>query len=397
MEKYRKNIKLDYVHTFIRNINLSHAVWIAFLLYKEFDPFQIAVFETIFHITSLTMEVPTGIVADVFGRKLSRSIGILLYLGYIGIIILSSNFLLLAFGFVLCGLSYTFESGSGEALIYDSLKLIGEEDRFMKVNGNKEVIYQAATSIGLVLGGILYDQYVQLPFIVTGLIFIAALFTVFGMIETPIKKHDKKKSIKELLLPMLSTHVPAGKNKRLFLLILVGAMFFAPVTTLFLYFQGYIEDLGYGYITLGVLLGLHSLFGVIGGYFAFAIEKKFREKFILYVVPLFVTLSFWLVLIDSIVFLPFVLLGFFDSLMFVVMGDYINRLVKSEVRASVLSVSGFAFSVIMVIVFPIVGAYGKHINLKTGFTFLAITVTVFNAILLLILHGNHLEHKEATS
>ncbi len=39
---------------------------------------QLGLLESIFHVTSFLMEIPTGVVADLFGRRMSRLIGRLL-------------------------------------------------------------------------------------------------------------------------------------------------------------------------------------------------------------------------------------------------------------------------------------------------------------------------------
>lgn len=65
---YKRNIVLDYLHTFFRNTNFTQGIWAAFLLVKGFSLIDVGIFETIFHISSLTMEVPTGVIGDLYGR-----------------------------------------------------------------------------------------------------------------------------------------------------------------------------------------------------------------------------------------------------------------------------------------------------------------------------------------
>ena len=122
--RYKRNILLDYLHMFFRNTNFTHGIWVAFLLIRGFSLLDVGLFEMVFHIISLTMEVPTGVIGDLYGRKTSRLLGILMYFIYIAIILFSTNYLLIILAFIFCGISYTFESGSGDALVYDSLKEI---------------------------------------------------------------------------------------------------------------------------------------------------------------------------------------------------------------------------------------------------------------------------------
>jgi len=391
--KYKKNIGLEYLHTFARNVNFTNGIWLLFLAFKGFSLFQIGIFETVFHITSLTMEIPTGIIADLYGRKFSRILGILSYFIYITIMILSTNFILIILAFFFCGLSFTFESGSGEALVYDSLIYIKKEDDFMKINGRKEVLYQIAASISLLIGGYIAMISFNLTFEITATFYFIALIVILLMKETPIQRNNIRKSFKDM---MVSHYIKSTKivfnNKRLLYLIIIGAMMAAPITVLFMYLQNHLSLLGYSYSTIGILLAIHSLFAAVGGVLAYKLEKKYKERKILMFIPLLMTISFWLILIDDIIFIPFIILGFLDSIFYVVLGGYINKIIPSETRATALSFSGLMFSVVMIVIFPLIGAIGDRYNLKTSFFILAIIITLFYFFLLNILRKNHLEN-----
>ena len=137
-------------------------------------------------------------------------------------------------------MSYTFESGSGDALLYDSLKEIGEEDSFMKVNGIREVIYQVSTVLVLVLTGLLLEGKHNIDFILTSIMFLLALISILLMKETKIPHETKGLSFKQRLNEhFVKTWKVVVSNKRLTLLIVIGALLFAPVTSLFIFAQDY--------------------------------------------------------------------------------------------------------------------------------------------------------------
>ncbi len=390
--KYKKNIKLDYLHTLVRNINFTQGFWLLFLLVvKDFSLFEVGILEMVFHLTSLTMEVPTGVIADVFGRKISRLLGIFSYFIYIFIMLFSGNFTVILIGFIFCGLSFTFESGSGEALVYDSLKLMGEEDRFMKVNGMKEVIYQFAGAISLVASGYVISISFNLSWYLTLGFYVVSMIVIMLMRETPIVEKVKHLNLKELLYNqyVVSTKVVFG-NKRILYLTIIGAMMAAPITTLYLYLPDHLNSLGYSYFEMGVLLGAHATLAAIGGYYAYNLEKKYKERKILYYIPLFMVISFWLVLVDEVIIIPFIMLGFFDSIFYVVLGDYINKIVPSEIRATALSYGGMMFSLVMIVIFPLIGLIAQYNGLWTGYFILAVIISLFYIFLLKVLSGNHL-------
>ena len=102
-------------------------------------------------------------------------------------------------------------------------------------------------------------------------------------------------------------------------------------------------------------------------------------------------ISFWLVLIDEVIIIPFILLGLFDSIFYVVLGDYINKIIPSEIRATALSFFGMMFSLVMILIFPIIGLIGHYNGLWSGFLVLAIIISLFYLFLLKVLKDNHLE------
>ena len=55
--------------TTIGYFQIAAASWVALLALRGFSLLQIGMLESIFHIVSLCFELPSGVVADVFGEK----------------------------------------------------------------------------------------------------------------------------------------------------------------------------------------------------------------------------------------------------------------------------------------------------------------------------------------
>ncbi len=389
---YKRNIILDYLHMFFRNTNFTQGIWAAFLLVKGFSLIDVGILEMVFHISSLTMEVPTGVIGDLYGRKTSRLLGVLTYFVYIILMLFTSSYILLIIAFIFCGISYTFESGSGDALVYDSLKEIGEEHRFMRVNGIREVIYQFATVIVLFLTGLLLAGKHHTDFYLTAGMFVIAFIMIFSMKETHRIVNTEKLSFKQRLNKhFVKTWKVVTSSKRLTLLIIIGALLLAPVTSMFIYAQEYFIKDGYNESWMLYFLAMHSLFSAIGGMTAEKVENKIGEKKLMKIIPFLFALGFWFALIPKYGFIAFVILGLFDSLFFVILFDYMNRIIPSETRASVLSFFGMSFSIVMVIIFPIMGVIGELTTIWYAYLFLAIIVTIVVILFQYVISGNHLE------
>lgn len=69
INKLHRNIRLDYFFTFINNLNMSSSIWVLYLAYRGMNLLEIGLLEGLFHITSTICEVPSGAIADLWGRK----------------------------------------------------------------------------------------------------------------------------------------------------------------------------------------------------------------------------------------------------------------------------------------------------------------------------------------
>lgn len=148
------------------------------------DPLQMILVGTVLEAAVFIFEIPTGVVADVYSRRLSVIIGVFL-IGFgiyiegavpvFGAVLLSQ---------VLWGLGYTFTSGADDAWIADE---IGEAEL--------EGVYLRASQIGQIFSfaGILISvqfakQSLSLPIMAGGILFAATgVFLLLFMRETAFK------------------------------------------------------------------------------------------------------------------------------------------------------------------------------------------------------------------
>src|SRR6056297_2382695 len=160
----RKNIKRGYIFSFLSNFDLTSTIWMLFLAYKGMSLTQLGFLEGIFHLTSFFMEVPTGAIADIFGRKTSRVLGRIFSVVANLFILFFNSFWFFAISMSLTAISYNLESGAGQALIYDSLKEIEKENNYLKISGRIEMLTQIGMLSGYLLGGFLANSSYTLAY-----------------------------------------------------------------------------------------------------------------------------------------------------------------------------------------------------------------------------------------
>ena len=62
-----RNIPLDYIFTFLKNLDMSTSVWVLYLAFKGMNLWQIGILEGVYHITSMICEIPSGAAAERIG------------------------------------------------------------------------------------------------------------------------------------------------------------------------------------------------------------------------------------------------------------------------------------------------------------------------------------------
>ena len=143
-----KQLVCLYTNHFFSGLRITDAVWVALLAARGFSLWEIGFAEGVFHIVSLLCEVPSGMAADLLGRKKTLVTG--------GVCITCSN-LLMAFApnlFFVClamglgALANSMFSGTTSALTYDSLKQCGRTDDYLKVSANCSQIFTLASALG---------------------------------------------------------------------------------------------------------------------------------------------------------------------------------------------------------------------------------------------------------
>lgn len=69
-----KQLRAVRVYSFTSCLRLTDAVWVALLAVRGFTLAQIGLAEAVFHLTSLLCEVPSGVAADLLGRRLNLAV-----------------------------------------------------------------------------------------------------------------------------------------------------------------------------------------------------------------------------------------------------------------------------------------------------------------------------------
>jgi MFS family permease len=363
---YYKNIIVNYVFTFFKSVDVTNGIWMLYLASKGLSLFEIGLLEGIFHVTSFVMETPTGAVADIFGRKASRLVGMALSIGSRVLMIASNSFALFALSFIITALSYNFESGAGEALVYDSLLLEKNEGKYLKITGRNEFIFQATNILGLIIGGLAGNIRYEYAYLISIALGVAALITGL-LFKEPLITRTKAQLFSALKKQYRDSFEAVRGSRRLLYLILFTGVLSASVTLSFYYLQ-IAWDGGLNVLGIGLYLAASSAAAAAGAALAERAEKRFGEALILKVTPVIIALSVVSMYFTEWALIPLCVVSAVEALVFVATRDYINRLIPSDRRATILSFESMMCSIVMILIFPLFGLVSD--NLGMGGTFL---------------------------
>lgn len=387
--KLKQNIYAEYFYGFINNLNMANSIWVLYLAYRGMNLLQIGLLEGVYHLTGLLFEIPSGAVADLLGRKKTLLSGRILMVISCIIMLFANSFAGFALGFFFQALSGNFNSGSEEAMLYDSMKCIGREEDYLTVSGRLNTLYEVAQGIATVAGGILAEYSYTYCYIACIVIALLGLLPTLCMTEPPIHAEDaSEEPTKRTIADTIANHFQTSssilkEDKTLLHLILYYSVVFAAYTLLFFYSQQYFSDLGLNKIEISVIMLFAGIVACLGALFSERLSSLLGKKATLLgacAIALSV-LSFGLhhlyVAIGALLVATFC-----NSLLYPIQSNALNQRIPSAQRATLISVNSMFFSVFMILFFPMVGAVADRIGLAHAFCGIG-------AIVLLIALGAH--------
>ncbi|AUD64430.1 hypothetical protein BK011_01580 [Tenericutes bacterium MZ-XQ] len=153
----------------------------------KLEPYQLILLGTALEIAVIFFEVPTGVVADKYSRKLSVVIGyIIIGLGFF-VELLTLDFIWIFVAQIIWCFGYTFISGALDAWVSDETDNQDIEYTFIKAN----TISKVMTIIGIIGAFGLGIIDVRLPMLVSGILYI--LLSFFLMVF--MKEHAFRKKM----------------------------------------------------------------------------------------------------------------------------------------------------------------------------------------------------------
>jgi MFS family permease len=321
-----------------------------------------------FALGQLVFEVPTGVVADTRGRRFSFLLGsatlLVSTLLYLAMWQLQAPFLGWALASILLGLGFTFFSGATEAWLVDALNATGFKGSLETVFGRAQTVGGVAMLAGSVAGGFIAQaSNLGVPFLVRAGMLAVTLVVAWWFMHDIGFKPDREASPGKAMRTVVSGAIDGGFRNAPVRWLMIAAPFGAGVGFYVFYaLQPYLLDL-YGdpnaYGIAGLAAALVAGAQIVGGLLVTRIRGLFRRRTDALILGTVLTgiLLAGIGLGNSFV-LAIVLVTLW-CLAFAIQRPlrqaFINGLIPSEQRATVLSFDSLMGSAGGVVAQPILG------------------------------------------
>lgn len=315
---------------------------------------DIMILQAVYSVAIVVLEVPSGYLADVIGRRKTLIIGAVF--GTLGFTTysLSHGFYGFLMAEIILGIGQSCISGADSAMLYDSLLDRGEEKKYTRFEGRITSLGNLAEAIAGILGGLLAGISIRAPYVAQS--FVA--FIAFPAAITLVEPLRKTLLIKGSMLEIVKiARFALIKDQALRRNILFSAITGTATLTMAWFAQPFFEYTLIDMAWFGILWTTLNLTVAITSYTAHHIEKKLGQRFsillIALLIPLgFVALSRFHQPIGLIVLYLFYLVRGYAT---PVLKDYINRATASHIRATVLSVRNFIIRLLFALTGPLLG------------------------------------------
>ncbi|MCK5125761.1 MAG: MFS transporter [candidate division Zixibacteria bacterium] len=323
------------------------------------------------------MELPSGMLADKWGRKPVMMLGALMQ---------ASGYLLIAFGdsmywyipgMSLAGIAHAFTSGSDSAFIYDSLVAAKREEEFKKIEGRAYMFSLIGWGAGGLLGGWIAMQNLALPYILSAMTSLMAMFIIGTCVEPPrVQLHMTARAF------IHNAWIMLRDNRRVRGIIIFSSILYGLLLACHKFSQPYLLSAGIALEVFGVIYFVWLIGAALSSNFSERIEQLLGRKTIFYLMPVLAGGAIIYLGVRQDIFGAFIALlyQFSWGALRPQMNHVINDEVASTMRATILSVAGFGSSIIYIITAPLIGEFADLYGFDNALLLLGMAILTLGLI-----------------
>lgn len=379
----QKNKRLMFFVSLFVEIKAFSAVATLFYLSRNLGLDQIFYLLVTWSIVGIILEVPSGYLADVVGRKKTIILGVGLHAISIAVLFVANDFPLFVLSIALQSAAYAAFTGTDSALLYDSLRELGDVKSSLRVSGKYISSKRLAKIFIPLLGAILAKDLLPWQFnILIAADLVGALVSM--LFASKLTEPDRTVDLSEKESGIFLDSVKLFRSDPVARKFAINkSLVFIATLIFWRLYQPILKDLGISVIILGVIYSVFELLTFLSHWYFEKVEKVLGSKRIMnypVVIGLASILTFLLtknlfVLALATIFI--LILGTFRDPIFF---EQINLRVKSFNRAttmSVLNVVKSIFDIPLLLLAGFLTKFGYSYGIIIGAFLLVLTLIFF--------------------
>ncbi|HLC56485.1 MAG TPA: MFS transporter [Candidatus Nanoarchaeia archaeon] len=360
-----RNIKIAYVQAFLSQ--MAFFLPVVTLFFNDIVK-SITLVGLLFSIQAIVMiifEVPTGALADLFGKKNMLVIAGFFTVVAFTLLAFSTNFYMLVLFSIIFAFKNTLTSGTQEAVIYDSLKELKRENEYKKLLGRWNVLAMIGATIGGVAGGFMASKFIRLPFLLSIPLAVIYLILFILTIEPEYKKQQHNNVFKQ----MHSSVKILISNKQLLLLSLYGLFSFGIAESSYHLTQIFYDFVKLPVAYFGIVAAFGAFMGAFGSLLSYKLSNKFGDNKTLIVSKILdgIMLVLATIFLGYVGIIFMIILAFFRAIGSPIVSHLLNKQIESKNRATILSINSLLMNIGYVIFAPLIGYFADIYTIATSF------------------------------
>jgi len=380
MSNLDANLWKIYFYKFISEFYLIAPILIPYYKSNSLSSTQIFTIQAAYALSILILEVPSGYLADVIGRKKTLIIGAISMPVGLAVYVLTSSFSTFIVAEFILAVGNSMRSGCDSAFLYDTAIELKAESEYKKYEGRSAFYTRVGTALASVLGGLAALLSLNLPFYINIGASMLMLPLALALVEPKRDSLKSKNPFKDILRTVRFSFF----NPRLRLLMLFSALILSTgIIGLWSYFL-YYESLGISVGYFGILFAVFQLASGVGARNFHSLENIFGTKKSLLGVMLIGCVFLIIGKTQSPLMIPLIFLNaFLWGFTYPLFLDQMNRLIRSETRATVLSIANMTGSLAYIILAPIFGKLVDRFSLPSSYIIMGIFFLIIGAMALI--------------
>jgi MFS family permease len=357
----QSNILSLYLIKFSKWFNLVMPVVVLFYQDNGLSMQDIFWLKSVYSIAIVTMEVPSGYMADVWGRKRTLLFGSILGAAGFALYSFSYGFWAFAIAETVLGIGQSFVSGADSAMLYDTLKVSGRENQYIRQEGRITSAGNFSEAFAGVCGGLLAAVSLRLPFYFQFGVSAVAIPAALFLKEPKFHAREVTRSFKSILGTIHQTFLHPEMRSAL----LVSSLTGTASLTFAWFVQPYFQEAGLPVKMFGIMWTLLNLSVGLSSIFSYKAENLLGRRNSLLVIIVGLSAGYFVAAWEislpgiGILFTFYLLRGMAHP----ILKDYLNQYTRSEVRATILSLRDLVIRINFAVIGPILGYVTDHYSL----------------------------------